>query len=203
VVAGGLRVEADYCVVTAPLPALRAVDLHLNLPRRVREAIARVQYGDVVKTALQYRRRFWADEGWSGTTVADLPIQASWDATGSQPGAGGVLMTYSAGREAERVGAAPVRARIDSAERQLAQVYPGSDGLAVAGASVAWGRERYSGGAYSAWGPGQYTRYWAALRRPYGRVHFAGEHTDVYASYMEGAVRSGQRVATAIEARRG
>jgi monoamine oxidase len=41
-------------------------------------------------------------------------------------------------------------------------------------------------------------RFHAALRRPVGRVILAGEHTDTFNSYMEGAVRSGGRAARAI-----
>jgi monoamine oxidase len=36
------------------------------------------------------------------------------------------------------------------------------------------------------------------LQRPVGRVWLAGEHADAYAGTMEGAVRSGRRVAVAI-----
>jgi monoamine oxidase len=200
-IAGGERIDADYCVLAAPLPALRGVDLKAELPHSVRNAIGTLQYGNVVKTALQYDRRFWVDDGWSGDALTDLPIQATWDATGSQSGDGGVLMTYSAGAGAGRFARPEPRARIGAAADQVAELFA-SDDEPTAAATMAWGRERYSGGSYSAWAPGQYTRFWPALRRPYGRVYFAGEHTDLYASYMEGAVRSGQRVASAIDARR-
>ena len=39
-----------------------------------------------------------------------------------------------------------------------------------------------------------------AARRRYGRLLMAGEHTDSYTGTMEGAVRSGRRAATTIEA---
>ncbi len=203
VVAGREKVDADYCIVAAPLPAVRRVELDMDLPAVAREAIARVRYGDVTKTALQYESRFWTDEGYSGDALTDLPIGATWDATGSQEGDGGVLMTYSAGPDAARLGAIAPRRRIDAVADQVAEVYDGARPARALerGATIAWGRERWSGGAYSAWAPGQYARYWPALRRPYGRVWFAGEHTDLYASYMEGAVRSGRRVASEIDAR--
>ncbi len=90
----------------------------------------------------------------------------------------------------------------DAADR-VAEMFEdaGAEDSFVRGATIAWGRERYTGGSYSAWAPGQYARYWPALRRAHGRIYFAGEHTDLYASYMEGAVRSGRRVASEIEAR--
>jgi monoamine oxidase len=45
------------------------------------------------------------------------------------------------------------------------------------------------------------TRYWRTLRRPIGRIYLAGEHCDAYTGYMEGAVRSGRRVARVISRR--
>jgi len=203
VVAGRDEVDADYCVVAAPLPGLRHVELDADLPRVVRDAIASLQYGDVTKTALQYESRFWRDAGYNGDALTDLPIQATRDATGSQSGEAGVLMSYSASEQGTRFGAGDPRARVRNAAAQVAEVYSDSEAeeLFARGATIAWGRERFTGGSYSAWAPGQYTRFWPALRRPYGRVYFAGEHTDLHASYMEGAVRSGRRVANDIDAR--
>ena len=184
--AGADRIDADYCVVTAPLPVLRDIELDVELPRSVRDAIATLAYGGLVKGALQYDSRFWLEDGWSGDTVADGPLYATWDATSAQPGERGVLTAVGA----------------EGGIEQVDRIHRGAP-EPVARATVDWRRERYSGGAHSAWAPGQYTRFWTALRRPYGRVHFAGEHTDLHATYMEGAVRSGQRVANAIDARRG
>jgi monoamine oxidase len=180
VVAGREEIDADYCVVSAPLPALREVELDVELPRSARNAIADVGYGALVKTAFQYEDRFWREDDWSGNVVAQGPILASEDATLTQPGDQGVLLTY---------GSEPATAS------DIREVFGRSE-PPIATATAEWAS------AYSAWRPGQYTRFWPALRRPYGRVYFAGEHTDLYASYMEGAVRSGQRVANAIDARR-
>ena len=77
-------------------------------------------------------------------------------------------------------------------------MYPGSAARAGAGALAHWPREPFSGGSYTAYAPRQMTRFHAALRRPVGRVILAGEHTDTFNSYMEGAVRSGVRAAHAI-----
>jgi monoamine oxidase len=40
--------------------------------------------------------------------------------------------------------------------------------------------------------------FWPILRDGYQRIRFAGEHTEPLAGYMESAVRSGHRVATAL-----
>jgi monoamine oxidase len=38
----------------------------------------------------------------------------------------------------------------------------------------------------------------AVAKRPEGRVHFAGEHTSVWAGWMQGAIESGKRAAQEI-----
>jgi monoamine oxidase len=65
-----------------------------------------------------------------------------------------------------------------------------------------WSAERYSGGCYGALlAPGVLSDYGPALREPCGLVHFAGTETaTVWAGYMDGAVRSGERVAREISA---
>jgi monoamine oxidase len=37
-----------------------------------------------------------------------------------------------------------------------------------------------------------------AMRRPDGRVHFAGEHTSLWIAYMNGALESAERVVKEI-----
>jgi monoamine oxidase len=111
------------------------------------------------------------------------------------------MLAYTAARGAGVVGAQKPADRIKQTADEIEQIYPGTRAVLGRTATVAWGREKYSGGCYSAWAKGQYARHWPALRRPYGRIYFAGEHTDLWASYMEGALRSGRRVASQIAAR--
>ncbi|MDP2498162.1 MAG: FAD-dependent oxidoreductase [Candidatus Palauibacterales bacterium] len=46
--------------------------------------------------------------------------------------------------------------------------------------------------------PATGTAHLEALQRPHGRIHFAGEHTSVLRSTMEGALRSGIRTANEV-----
>jgi monoamine oxidase len=50
-------------------------------------------------------------------------------------------------------------------------------------------------------GPGTWTDYGDLLREPEGRIHWAGAETSaVWNGYMDGAIRSGERVAAEIAA---
>jgi monoamine oxidase len=188
--ADGVRVDgigADWCVLAAPLPALRGIEFAPALPEPLQAAVSTLQYGRISKTLVQYRTRFWAERGYTGYTLTDLPIGTTFDATNAQGGGSGVMMAYSS----EGARPADVAGQIDA-------IYPGSAALAGARAVADWPSDPYSGGSYTAYAPGQMTRFYAALRQPVGRLVLAGEHTDTFNSYMEGAVRSGRRAAAAI-----
>ena len=201
VTAGGERYDADYCVVATPMPALRRVAFAPALPSALRGAIAELQYGIGTKTILQYDRRVWRAQGFNGDVFTDLSFNTSWEATDQQSGRSGILIAYTSGANGARFTRLAANKRVTTVAAQLGRVFPGSRQHVVASATAAWAAERYTGGTYSAYAPGQMSRFWHALRSPAGRLYFAGEHTDTVAGYMEGAIRSGKRVASAIERR--
>jgi monoamine oxidase len=81
---------------------------------------------------------------------------------------------------------------------RLAGIYPGLDRDFTGRAHLdAWVHNPWSHGSYAAFLVGQYTRFVARVRAGReGGVHFAGEHTaTAQQGYIDGAVRSGERVA--------
>ena len=60
-----------------------------------------------------------------------------------------------------------------------------------------WGRT-YAKGAYAHYAPGQMASHAADIAKPIGPLHFAGEHTELVAPGMEGALTSGKRAAAEI-----
>src|SRR5439155_7175034 len=148
--AGG--VEADWCVLAAPLPALRQIEFAPALPPALAAAVAGLQYGEISKTPIQYSDRFWLKSGFTGDTVTDLPIGTTWDATNAQRGSRGILITYASGG-----GGTTVAQAVSDVDR----VYPGSAAKATVGTTAHWPREPYSGGSYTAYAPGQMTKFHA------------------------------------------
>jgi monoamine oxidase len=65
-------------------------------------------------------------------------------------------------------------------------------------AAVDWSREPFSRGSYLIFGPGDLTTWGLRLREPQGRLHFAGSEASSLPSYMEGAVRAGERAADEV-----
>ena len=54
------------------------------------------------------------------------------------------------------------------------------------------------GPGYLAYLPCPMMPFWHALREPAGRIVLAGEHTDTWAGYMNGALRSGKGAAAVV-----
>ncbi len=63
-----------------------------------------------------------------------------------------------------------------------------------------WTEERWTaGGPVANYAPGTMVRFGSQIRRPHGRVHFAGTETSTYwTGYMDGAVRAGERAAVEV-----
>ena len=200
------RFDGAHVVVALPPPPLRRIQFSPTLPITARRVIANLELGPAVKVATQYAERFWTSGGASGLIVTDQPFHIAWEATDSitpdRLVAGpGILSTFTTGRDAIALSERADRSRIAEVHREVARIYPEAVGIATtptASATKAWRNDRWTGGGYAFWRPGQFLDGWDALRRSYGRVHFAGEHTEALAGYMESAVRSGHRVAATI-----
>ncbi|WP_008313634.1 flavin monoamine oxidase family protein [Leptolyngbya sp. PCC 6406] len=191
-------VTADYAIIATPLPPLRTVRFEPALSPVLQRAIAELNYGSHVKVMGQFRHRIWRDQGVSGPTITDLPVGFVSEATAQQPGNWGILTAYVAGQYGRQLVAMTADDRVATVLQQMETLYPGLRDQLHTTTTTVWPQDPWVGGSYSAYGPGQFTTFWPAFQHPYGRLWFAGEHTDRYIGYMEGAVRSGQRVAQQI-----
>jgi monoamine oxidase len=193
--------HADACVLTAPVSTLAQIGFRPPLPAALAGAVGELQYASVTKTLVQYDRRFWLEDGRTVELEADRTFQSAYEATDGQQGTRGILVAHTGGRFSDVYGHVGKHARVLLAADELDDVYPGSLAFYEGGSTAAWQTEQWSGGAFVAYAPGQVTRYRDVLRRPVGALHLAGEHADELSGTMEGAVRSGRRVAAAVAAR--
>lgn len=201
VTAGGTTHHGAWLVLACPFEPLRRVAFDPPLPTAVADAIAGLDLGDAAKVTIQYQERFWADDptkATSGFTVTDQPFGIAWSPTDSygDPNGPGLLTAFITGAGARQAAAQDERTRIESVEAQFADVYPQAAGQATTHRStIAWANERYTGGGYAIYRPGQMADFWPVIRSGTGRIRFAGEHTETLAGYMESAIRSGHRIA--------
>ncbi|OCQ21288.1 hypothetical protein A7985_11730 [Pseudoalteromonas luteoviolacea] len=192
--------QADVVVVTVPLPVLNKIEFMPRLPQAHTDAAKSINYGSHSKVLLQYNKRFWLEQNLGGETiVTGLPTGWTWETTERQEGTGGILIAYTSGDYSLIQKDWSDQQIIDARLEEMELMYPGSKSYLVDAKVQNWVAEPWTQGGFIAYGPGQITKYWKLFQQPVGRVYFAGEHTDtLYLGYMEGAVRSGIRVAEQI-----
>lgn len=189
--------EADRLICTVPFPALRKVEVQPPFSELKRRAIAELQYDPITRVILQCRSRFWERNGYNGFGFSDLPYEI-FHPTFDQPGTRGLLLFYSFTGVGKRVGAMDPDRRTEFASHEMEKVYPGLLDNLEGGVSKVWAADPWAGGAVSSHAPGQLTTICVGIERPEGRVHFAGEHTSMWASWMQGALQSGLRAAKEV-----
>jgi monoamine oxidase len=159
-------------------------------------ALRAVSYGIGGKVSVQTDRRVWRDFGSDGSVRTERAWGEVWETTDGQEGDRGVITALLASHDGAALAALPETELrvVDEMER----LFPGFRGLAGERVRTDWTNDLHSLGAYATFGPGQLLPAWSELRRRHGRLVLAGEHTDAWAGYMEGALRSGARACAAI-----
>jgi len=186
--------EADYAVCAIPFAVLGRVEFAPALSERKRKVRDELTYELASRAFMQCRGRFWERGRVNGFAVSDLPTEF-WPSTFGQAGARAVVQAYV--RHFTSLGWAKKTEaeRIDSALALTEQVLPGARADFERGAVKCWGDDEWAGCAWTHPSGPQLV----AVNAPEGRVHFAGEHASVYASWMNGALESGNRAARAVE----
>lgn len=191
--------EADFAIVTFPLPVLAKVET--NFSAEVKEAIASVAYDAASKIAWQ-SDRFWESGSniYGGISVVKHPTALIWYPSGGFHQPTGVLVgCYNIGQAARDFTSQPLHAQFESSRAVIDRVHPGSGALLKNPVSVAWHKVPYSLGPWVHWAtPAE--RQYVRLNRPEGRVHFAGEYLSQIGAWQEGAALSAHHAVAAIAA---
>lgn len=192
--------SGDYLICAIPFALLRGITITPQFPLRKREVISQLESTSVVRMLLQTRKRFWEDEGLSGSATTDMPIMTTYDKVHYLPGERGILEAYVAGRHARDLAAMTETQRLSFTLAQMEQLFPGVRDHYEGGTSVCWDKEEWTRGAYAWFRPGQLERWLPVISRPEGRVHFAGDQTSPWPGWMQGALQSGYRAASEVNA---
>ncbi len=185
--------QVDHAVLACSLVPLRQVTFHDAMPPTLHRAVHELGYGTVTKTSVQWSAREWRP----GYATTSGRLQRVYEPTAAQPGDTGILMSYCGGDGGHEWAALPEAERIQLAADGMRDMH-GLTADVVGGYSRAWSTHPRFGGSYATYQPGQVTAFWDVLRQPWGRVHLAGEHVATCTGYIEGALESGETVATRL-----
>lgn len=197
--------DGDACICTVPTRSLTKIHWDPCIPAKQSEAAHQLQYCRITKTVVLYPERFWPKQKKGGYSVFTGAVSDfCFDSTYLQPGRQGILCSYAVGDKANDIASeskdqlkhwitqdvvasgSPKRGSVAAIARYL----KGSEIV-----QYPWQRDPYTLGAYAFYRPGQWFTLREVLKKPHGRVLFAGEHLADLQGFMEGAVNAGEDAA--------
>lgn len=192
-------VVARRVIVAAPPPLVLDIDWFPQLPTRRLQLLRHVDMGQLMKCDAIYKTPFWRADGLNGFGINDSgAARAVFDNT--PPGGPGVLLAFVGGDTWRRYGTMTEPRRRRAVLEGFAQMFGNKALHPIDFVEHDWTKERWTrGGPVANYSPGTMVRFGSAIRRPFGRVHWAGTETSTYwTGYMDGAVRAGQRAAVEV-----
>ncbi len=185
--AGGVEVEADRVVLALPASVIGRIVFAPVLPASLAEAYAAVSYGNAAKLFVPLRstpppsavlsvpERYWTWTAAAGAGAGVQPVVHAF--AGSAPALAALRLDEGS------------RAWVESVTRLRPDLELAADGAVLS----TWDDDPWVGAAYACDVPDE------GAWRPVGPFHACGEHTaGAFAALMEGALRSGRRVADEI-----
>jgi monoamine oxidase len=191
--------SAGRVIVAAPLALLDRLRFEPELPPLRDQLHQRTPMGNTVKFFAAYPRRFWLEAGLSGQAVCtEGPISVTFDNTA--PGGPPMLLAFIVGRPARDWSALPESTRREAVLGSLVRWFGPEAAHPVWTHEIDWSTQRWAGGCpITQFPPGTLSVFGHVLRRPIGRIHWAGTETARRCTgFMEGAVESGERAATEV-----
>jgi len=194
--------RATRAIVTVPLPLTARIAYDPPLPP-LRDALAqRSPMGSVIKYFVAYRQPFWRGRKWTGEVSSDRPPTSGFYDASPPDRSVGLLVGFIEADSALALTGRPMEERRRLVVSRIADLYCPEGADAIDYLDADWPAETWSRGCYGAFmGPGTLTTLGPSLRAPFRRVHWAGTETSpVWSGYVEGAIRSGERAATEVDA---
>ncbi len=190
--------EGDLVVLAVPGPLTTDMGWNPALPAEKVRALVTLRYGTGAAVAVQYRERELVSQGVRTAYFSDRIPRWLLDLSVDQAG-DAVIVTSILSAESEPHGLAEeeVLAQVDAAVAEIA----GSPVTRLGGAVMSWSDDPFARCIARAPIGDQRETVLREIKRPLGdRIFFTGEHTDERPGPggMEGAIRSGVRVADEI-----
>ncbi|MEM7610725.1 MAG: NAD(P)/FAD-dependent oxidoreductase [Pseudomonadota bacterium] len=192
--------SAEHVILTLPTTALRDVDISPTPPVDRTEIINDLAYTQVAKTHVQTRSRFWDADGDVSSFYSDSRFERIFDMSETMGSRRGLLLNWVNGEGLDTFAGLTSREHAAQVVAWMRQVWPEHKHEFETALTTNWGTT-YAKGAYAHYAPGQLQKWAPKIAKPLGRLHFAGEHTQLVEPGMEAAVTSGLRAAEEVLAR--
>jgi monoamine oxidase len=197
-----MTVMARRVIVCVPPSLAGAIEYSPSLPVNRTQVTQRWPQGLVIKVSMVYSAPFWRDDGLNGTSYDHVSVMGE-TADSSNPeqySKAGILTGFVYSDNARKVAPMPAEERKRLLLSEVAERF-GPKALEPMNYHESnWTEAQWTRGCFTGFlTPGATTLFGSAVRDPVGPIHWAGTETSTnWPSFIDGAIRSGEREAEAI-----
>ncbi len=193
-------VEAKNVIVTLPPPLAARIHYEPPLPAMRDQLMQRTPLEWVAKVHCVYQNPFWRKEGLSGAVLSDSGTVRICTDNSPPSGKPGIILAFIEGQQALHLSALTSSERSKAILKDLVRYFGPQAKDIIGYHEKSWAEDPYCRGCYGGFFPqGVWTTCGPALKRPIGKIHWAGTETSaVWNGKMEGALLSAETVVRLI-----
>ena len=198
-----IAVAARRVVVCVPPSLAGAIEYAPSLTTKRMQLMRRWPQGLAIKVSLVYSAPFWRDDGLNGTSYDHLSVLGETADSSNPPeySKAGILTGFVYSGNARTVARLPPEERKRFLLGELAKRFGPSALEPINYHESTWTEAQWTRGCFTGFlTPGATTLFGSAVRDRVGPIHWAGTETSTdWPSFIDGAIRSGEREAEAIK----
>ena len=182
----------DYAIVAVPLSVLHRIEIKPQISDRQLELMKKIPFRSAVREFLRMRRPYWKDAGHNGFAISDT-VGEVWDPHFEEITGPSLLVCYSTGKLADKIGAMNEEERISYAVESLESIFPGATEYFESGTSICWCEQSWIEGGWPL-ACAEFSNQVKEFRRCEGRLFLAGDYAcePKWLNALEGALQSGE-----------
>lgn len=205
----GAVFKCHKVILAVPPNQLSKLEFPHGLPTVKKELLKRMPSANLTKIIITYKTPFWRAAGKSGEVVTNGgastmlgcdggPLCIVYDATSHNGNA--AIVGFIGASQAVQWRQKEYEARRSAVLKSLAEFFGDQIYDFIDYCEKDWDSESYTEGSpICTVGPGAMRYFADGLRKPFGRLHFAGtESATIWCGYMSGAVQAGRRAAIEV-----
>jgi monoamine oxidase len=192
--------SARKLAVAIPPTLVQKISFDPILPAEKTQLFQRMPMGCVWKCYAVYNKPFWRSKGLNGLVASTSGFPSLVFDNSPQDTSQGILMGFVLADQARAFTQLDETARKEKILEAFTKFFGMEAAHPILYTDQCWAEEEWSGGCYTGFmAPHTMTSLGSVLRKPTGLIHWAGTETsDLWNGYIEGAIRSGERVAHEI-----
>ena len=200
-----ISVEARHIIVCTPPHLAGAIDYDPSPPTDRVQVTQRWPQGLVIKVQMIYPEPFWRADGLNGASLDYRGIVGETADSGvpEQYSKKGIMTGFIYSGQARKVAPLPAAERRKIVLDEMNERFGPKARAPIDYHEMNWSTQQWTRGCFTGFlTPGATWLFRSAVRDPVGPLHWAGTETStVWPSFIDGAIRSGERAAAAVQAR--